>query len=584
MKRFISCSTQRLATVALSLLAGCAPAIRPTAPPAAPSPDRGTVAVAGDSAAKAAAALPDEKAALVVPDSVNATLSAAIRNVSSVFDVPDSVLSGLASTRVIDVDSTSNVGGEPSWDIEVDAYATQEKVAHYMELFLGSARGRFVERLQRGKQYEPMIREKFRAAGIPEDMYFLGLVESGFDPHAYSRAAAVGMWQFMSSTARGVGLRVDWWVDERRDPMKSTDAAARFIRDLRGQFGSLYLAAAAYNGGPGRVSRGLKKFDDELTAVEGEDCFFALAEQDYLRSETKNYVPQLVAAALIGKAPEKYGIQLDSAPRYAYDSVMVPSLTPVAAVARAIGVTVREVQTLNPHLLRGVTPPDAKIAVRIPVGSGGAFDSAFAALAPNQREAFDRVTTKKGESLASIAREHDVQVRHLQWFNRKIATRKGRLVAGQTLLVPTALVVQGAFDVPDPSIERYGSGSSSGGGRVTHVVRRGESLGAIAKRYKTSVSSLVRLNRLKRAVIYPGQTIIVKGGAARASSSRGARSASSARSSKARSATGRSASAKTSTGRKATGKKSVKKSVKKKSSGSPAKKKAAVSRKKTAAR
>lgn len=531
----------------------------------------------------------DKPDSLAVPDSVNATLSAAIRNVSSVFDVPDSVLSGLASTRVIDVDSTSNTGGEPSWDIEVDAYATQEKVAHYMNLFLGTARGRFVERLQRGKQYEPMIREKFRAAGIPEDMYFLGLVESGFDPHAYSRAAAVGMWQFMSSTARGVGLRVDWWVDERRDPMKSTDAAARFIRDLRGQFGSLYLAAAAYNGGPGRVSRGLKKFDDELTAVEGEDCFFALAEQDYLRAETKNYVPQLIAAALIGKTPEKYGIQLDSVARYAYDSVMVPSLTPVAAVAKALGVTVREVQTLNPHLLRGVTPPDAQVAVRIPPGSGATFDSAFAALAPSERVAFERVTTKKGESLASIAREHDVQVRHLQWFNRKIATRKGRLIAGQSLLVPTTLVVQGAFDVPDPSIERYGSGGSSGGGRVTHVVRRGESLGAIAKRYKTSVSALVRLNRLKRAVIYPGQTIIVKGGAARASSSRGARSATSSRASsrasKGRSAKAGSSSSRKATARKSTGKKStVKKSTKKKSRGASAKKKAAVSRKKTAAR
>lgn len=547
-----------------SLLAGCAPAIRPTPPPNAPLPDRGTPVAVSDSAATLPVSSRDAKAdSLAVPDSVNATLRAAIRNVSSVFDVPDSVVSGLVSSRIIDVDSISNTGSEPAWDIEVDAYATQEKVAHYMELFLGNARGRFVERLQRGKQYEPMIREKFRAAGIPEDMYFLGLVESGYDPHAYSRAAAVGMWQFMSSTARGVGLRVDWWVDERRDPMKSTDAAARFIRDLRGQFGSLYLAAAAYNGGPGRVSRGLKKFDDELTAIEGEDCFFALAEQDYLRAETKNYVPQLIAAALIGKTPEKYGIRLDSVPRYAYDSVMVPSLTPVAAVAKAIGVTVREVQTLNPHLLRGVTPPDAQVAVRIPAGSGTSFDSAFAKLPSNERVAFARVTTKKGESLASIARDHDAQVRHLQWFNRKIATRKGRLVAGQTLLVPTALVVQGAFDVPDPSIERYGPGGASVGGRVTHVVRRGESLGAIAKRYRTSVSSLVRLNRLKRAVIYPGQTIIVKGGAVRAGSSRAARSAVASRSSKGRSATARRASAGKSTAKKSAAKKSTKASAKK---------------------
>lgn len=578
--------------LALTAFAACAPAIRPTPPAAPPSPDRPVVAEAARNQDSASTADSARRVAesLVVPDSVNTALGDAIKSVSKLFDVPDSVVRGMASSSVVDVDSTSNVGGEPTWDIEVDSYVTQEKVAQYVNLFLGAGKTRFTERLQRGKQYEPMIREKFRAAGIPEDMYFLGLVESGYDPHAYSRAAAVGMWQFMSSTARGVGLRVDWWVDERRDPMKSTDAAARFIRDLRGQFGSLYLAAAAYNGGPGRVSRGLKKFDDALDTVEGEDCFFALAEQDYLRAETKNYVPQLIAAALLGKAPDKYGIKLDSVPRYAYDSVMVPSLTPVAAVARSLGLTVREVQTLNPHLLRGVTPPDAEVSVRIPSGTGGGFDSLFAALSTDERSPYTKVTTKKGESLASIANRHGVQVRHLQWFNRKISTRKGRLLAGQTLLVPTAAVVQGAFDVPDPSIERYGpSASSSGAGRVTHVVRRGESLGLLAKRYRTSVASLVRLNGLKRKVIYPGQTIIVRGGSARRSTARaGSSSTSSARSATAKKkSTARSSSAKSraksrSASKAKSGTAKSKGSVARKKA--PAKKKAAVSKKKTAAR
>lgn len=571
--------------LALTAAAACSPAIRPTTPASTPSPDRTAAAnPATNSASVATDSVQRSARAMVVPDSVNTALSDAIKNVSALFDVPDSVVRGMAARSIVDVDSTSNVGGEPSWDIEVDSYATQEKVAYYVQMFLGSARTRFVERLQRGKQYEPMIREKFRAAGIPEDMYFLGLVESGYDPHAYSRAAAVGMWQFMSSTARGVGLRVDWWVDERRDPMKSTDAAARFIRDLRGQFGSLYLAAAAYNGGPGRVSRGLKKFDEALDSVEGEDCFFALAEQDYLRSETKNYVPQLIAAALIGKTPEKYGITLDSTTRYAYDSVSVPSLTPVAAVARSLGLTVREVQNLNPHLLRGVTPPDARMSVRIPLGKGTGFDSLFAALPESEREPFVRVTTKKGESLASIAKQHDVQVRHLQWFNRKIATRKGRLVAGQSLLVPTSSVIQGAFDVPDPSIERYGSSASSGSGRTTHVVRRGESLGSIAKKYRTSVGALVRLNSLKRQVIYPGQTIIVGGGSRRSAARSSARSSSSRSAVKSRSGSAKKkSSARASTkARSKSGSSAKPKSSTRKST--PAKKKAAVSTKKTAAR
>ena len=130
--------------------------------------------------------------------------------------------------------------------------------------------------MQRGLRYEPMIRKTFRKAGIPEDMYYLGLVESGYDQHAYSRAAAVGMWQFMTATARGVGLRVDWWVDERRDPMRSTKAAARFLSSLRDQFGSMYLAAAAYNGGPARVSRGLTRYADNVGDSDGDDQFFAL--------------------------------------------------------------------------------------------------------------------------------------------------------------------------------------------------------------------------------------------------------------------------------------------------------------------
>ena len=514
-----------LTWLALTASASCAPAIRPTAPPAPASPDRLPPPAVSTAPVGAGIARDTTRVAArpntVVPDSVDAALRQAIERVSALFDVPDSVVRGRAASAVVDVDSTSNVGG-PTWDIDVDSYVTQEKVAHYVKLFLGTARARFVERLQRGKTYEAMIREKFRAAGIPEDMYYLGLVESGYDPHAYSRAAAVGMWQFMSSTARSVGLRVDWWVDERRDPVRATDAAARFIRDLRAQFGSLYLAAAAYNGGPGRVSRGLKKFDDALLDVSGEDCFFALAEQDYLRAETKNYVPQLIAAALIGKSPARFGIVLDSLPRFSSDSVLVPPLTPLSAVAKALGIPVRDLQMLNGQILRGVTPPSGQVTLRVPVGKAVGFDARLAALDPVEREPFTKVVTRKNESIAGLAQRYDLQPRQLQWYNRKIAVRRGKLSPGQTLLIPTADVVRGAFDIPDPSIERYGS--SAGGarsGRTTHLVRKGESLGSIARRYHTSVGTLVSLNRLKRQVIYPGQAIIVSRGVASRSRSNG---------------------------------------------------------------
>src|SRR5215212_1968056 len=134
-------------------------------------------------------------------------------------------------------------------------------------MFTGRAKDRIAARLEIGTRYEPMIRARMREGGIPEDMYYLALVESGYDPNAYSKAAAVGMWQFMTSTGRGMGLRIDWWIDERRDPVRSTDAAVRFIKGLNEQFGSMYLAAAAYNGGPGRIARGLTRYADDFAGT-----------------------------------------------------------------------------------------------------------------------------------------------------------------------------------------------------------------------------------------------------------------------------------------------------------------------------
>ena len=519
-------------TAALLSAAACMPAgapaprtapVRSAAAPTSASENQGPLA-ATDGGIAATAPDPALFPQGAARDSIDRRLADAISLTSSIFGVPDSL--ARAASTFVDVDSTSMPDESgTTWDIDVESYVTKEKVARYVDLFAGRSREYFATRLQRGKKFEPMIRSTFRAQGIPEDMYFLALVESGYDHHAYSSAAAVGMWQFMSTTARGIGLRVDWWVDERRDPIRSTWAAGRFLGDLRDQFGSLYLAAAAYNGGPGRVSRGLKKYDDKFTEISGEDCFFALAEQDHLRAETKNYVPQLIAAALLGKDPSRYGIFLDSVAPYAYDTVRVPEGTPLGAVAKAIGMTVRDVSELNGHFLRGLTPPGDSSWVRVPLGKAEGFSASFAALSEEDLEPFTRVTSRKGQTMASIAAAHGLAARQLAWYNRKVrAAKSGRLVAGQLLLVPTPLVVAAALDVPDPSIERYGP--SAGRGRVTHVVRRGESLSSIARRYKTSVSSLVALNRLKKRVVYAGQTIIVRGGsrpAAKRSGVRGAR-------------------------------------------------------------
>ena len=501
-------------TIAAVLLAAaaCAPSLRPVAP--APEASRPATVASGG----VVVVQDNGDSAFAVPESLQVKMRDAIAGVSAALGLPDSTAAAIAIAEERS-EAPAVVAEEVAWDIDVESYLTHDRVAHYLNLFTGAAKSRIQMRLERGKRFEPMIREKFRARGIPEDMYYLGLVESGYDPHAYSRAAAVGMWQFMSSTGRAVGLRIDHWVDERRDPIKSTEGAAKFLTSLQKQFGSYYLAAAAYNGGPGRVSRGLAKFQDELEEVEGHDRYFALAEQRYLHSETRNYVPQLIAAALVGKDPVKYGLRIsDSIAPYAYDSVTVPPLTSIGAVARAMGMSIDEARDLNPQFLRGVTPPGKPSQVRIPLGTEDTFRDRFDSLPDAAREAFVKVTSKKGQTLASIGKAHELNARILSWYNPSLSATK-RLPVGRTVMIPAGHVVAAARDVPDPRIERYGT-SASRGGRVVHVVKRGESLGLIAKRYRTTVNALMRANGLKRTVVYPGQSILVRGTPSRASRSR----------------------------------------------------------------
>jgi membrane-bound lytic murein transglycosylase D len=414
-------------------------------------------------------------------------------------------------------DSTLLAGGdsEPSWDIDVRSYETFDRVRHYVKVFSGPSRERIADRLSAGTRYESMIRSKLLAGGLPEDMYYLALVESGYNPHAHSRAAAVGMWQFMTTTARGMGLRVDWWVDERRDPVRSTDAAVRFLRGLNEQFGSMYLAAAAYNGGPGRIARGLNRYADDLEGSDPDEMFFTLAEKKYLRGETRNYVPQLIAVALVAKEAERYGIVIEEREPFLYDSAWVPGRVPLARIAEASGSTLPIIQELNSHFLRGMTPPTRKredsILVRIPMGTRAQFDSAFASIPDSLLRGVHNIRTESGATWSSIARKHGVPARSLPWYNPGVrpAPRTGRIPPGTIVTVPRPDVARAALVIPDPRIERYGTSTR------THVVRSGENLSVIARRYRTTPAAIMRQNRLKKAVIFPGQELMISPGAAR---------------------------------------------------------------------
>ncbi len=237
-----------------------------------------------------------------------------------------------------------------------------DDVIRWMDYFTGKGRKYYAKWLARSTRYRPMMYDKLEAAGLPRDLVYLSMIESGYATHAYSRAAAVGLWQFITPTAREWDLRVDWWVDERRDPELATDAAIRFLGHLNGKFGHWYLAWAAYNGGPGRVDRAVKR--------HGTKDFYTLVEKGAFPDETDNYVPKLVAAAIIGHHPERYGFTgIEFQEQLAYDEVEVGPSIGLDVLARCAGLSEPDFQALNPHLLRWALPPDAKsLKIRVPKG------------------------------------------------------------------------------------------------------------------------------------------------------------------------------------------------------------------------
>jgi membrane-bound lytic murein transglycosylase D len=248
-----------------------------------------------------------------------------------------------------------------------------DQVRYFFDRFTGERREAIDLWLGRAGRYLGMIRDVLRRNGLPEDLAFTAMIESGFNPLAVSRAGAKGMWQFMAATARRYGLRVDQWVDERLDPEKATGAAAAYFRDLHAIFGSWTLAQAAYNAGEMKVIRALRS--------TGAKDFWPLTSTTHLRRETKDFVPQIQAAVLIGRDPGRYGFEVKGEP-VPIARVAVPPATDLSRLATAAGLTSDTLKTLNPVLVKGVTPPGAPYELQIPAGHQ---DAVMTALAPKPR-------------------------------------------------------------------------------------------------------------------------------------------------------------------------------------------------------
>jgi membrane-bound lytic murein transglycosylase D len=311
------------------------------------------------------------------------------------------------------------------------------RVERHIHYFQTSKRDHFDQWLARLNHYKPLIEKIFAQFQLPGDLVFLSLVESGFNPKAYSRARAAGPWQFMKATGKLYGLRVDEYVDERRDPIKSTVAAARYLRDLYDLFGTWPLAMAAYNAGERKIQRALRKAKAET--------FWEIAQTKFIRRETREYVPRFMAAAIIAKNPSQYGFEEVPADVHQFEEVVVSRPLHLRAIAAAADIPYEELHRLNPELRRDVTPPDdPAYHLKVPPGSRGAVEQALVSIktwtppvaiakarkSRGGQTGFYRV--QMGDSLGKIAKRFRVTIDELKTRN-KLAGRS--IKVGDVLLV-----------------------------------------------------------------------------------------------------------------------------------------------------
>lgn len=350
-----------------------------------------------------------------------------------------------------------------------------ELVNDYIVFFQTRLRDKFELWLARSGQYISLMRDILREHQLPQDLVYLSLIESGFNPKAFSRAKAAGPWQFIKGTGKKYGLRIDQWIDERRDPVKSTIAAAKYLKDLFGMFGSWPLSMASYNAGEGRIMRAMAR-------TKAED-FWELKQTRHIRLETKNYVPKYMAATMIARNPQKYGFFIEYHPPFAYDEVEIPKATPLRTIAKAAGVTVAEIKAYNPELKKEMTPPGyPRYRLKLPIGTRETFLANFSpdsGMKPTLSDG-QRHRISKGETISSIARMYDVSIESLLQANG--LNKESTIKTGDYLIIPT---------------ER-------------HRISRGETLSSIAQKYNVSVGSLLRANQLGRnSTIKAGHYLII---------------------------------------------------------------------------
>jgi membrane-bound lytic murein transglycosylase D len=477
-----------------------------------------------------------EEVALNPSTKPNADLLQAVRRLGAVnplreqiaenFSEPDQTGGpmGFELPPVTDLASLDLTQLKGQYDIPIEM---QPLVAQYVQFFQGAGRKWFRRWMSRSTRFIPMMQAILETRGLPKDTVYLAMIESGFSPQAYSWARAAGPWQFIASTARLYGLRQDFWVDERRDPSKATEAAARYLLQLHQSLGSWYLAWAAYNAGGRKLER--------MIARKGTTDFWELSEGRGLAKETKHYVPKLIACALVAKYPKAFGFsdeEFDFLSPYETEEVALTEAADLEVVARAAEVDLDEIRELNPELKRWCTPPatNAKpYILRLPKGSAEKFTENFAKIAPRERLAFRIHHVKRGDTLSRIAADYHSAPEAILRMNGLRNLRRLRVNSELVIPVPNAAVVargradttferqvtrarRGGFvpirpdlEIPagtppkiQPAITEVKTEVIGGKTRIEYGVQSGDTLWAISQRFSCSVDSIRKWNHLPR--------------------------------------------------------------------------------------
>jgi membrane-bound lytic murein transglycosylase D len=424
----------------------------------------------------------------------------------------DPAPAGSVSVKLPELVGISELELRAKYDIPVEL---NDAVVAYIRFFQTDAREHFAKWLSRSTRYVPMMRQVLEQEGLPLDLVYLSMIESGFSAYAYSFAKAAGPWQFVVGTSRRYGLLTDFWVDERRDPYKATVAAAKYLKDLKVRFhGNWYLAWAGYNAGEGRISRAIRK---EKTT----DFWRMMGKGRSLRAETRHYVPKLIAAALIAKHPERFGFRVDYEQPREWDEVRVPDATDLHVLAKTAGITFEELRDLNPELRRFCTPPGGW-TLKLPVGTKDAFLAAYEKLDARDRLSFTEHRVEKGEPLNRIARAYGVTESAILRTNGIKSYRQ--IKPGRMLVIPMAGASRGMLagsqledhrnrrSRPQARTVLTAVAPTSGSGAV-YKVKPGDTLWSIAAKFSTTVDKLRKLNGLtgRRARdLQVGQTIAVR--------------------------------------------------------------------------